>query len=128
MGLTSEQSGVTLVTMDTNLVDELRGEIEKLLRTQAVCHCGDLVKDHTMYAGHSSVEMIEGPCPDAAEQLDALIAKRELDVKAMREGVSALWGIVSKAGRTDALFHTLREKDAVRARASLDALRVRLEV
>lgn len=37
-------------------------KIEALERTQAVCQCGTLVKDHTMHDGHSAVEAQE-PCP-----------------------------------------------------------------
>lgn len=46
------------------LLGELVEQVESLEQTQAVCMCGRLVREHTMYCGHTPVDMPEGPCPD----------------------------------------------------------------
>lgn len=55
-------------TVGNRIVKRLLGEIveqvESLEQTQSVCVCGQLVRDHNGYDGHSPVDMPEGPCPD----------------------------------------------------------------
>lgn len=49
------------------LLSEIAAEAENVERTQAVCMCGEFVRDHTIHSGHSSVDMPEGPCPNEVD-------------------------------------------------------------
>jgi hypothetical protein len=51
------------ITDSAALLRTQAAEIRRLNETQAVCHCGLLVKDHD-YETHQIVPMDEGPCPN----------------------------------------------------------------
>lgn len=77
-GIGGSQDNATPVRA-LQLIADLRKTIKDLEATQAICHCGGLVKDHTVNDSHYPVEMRE-PC-DAERLLQEAFDKGYLKDK-----------------------------------------------
>jgi hypothetical protein len=75
------------IRLEFKLADFWIGVFWKVTKTEPVCHCGDLMTQHSMLSGHDAVEM---PQPDLLDIWICILPCLPIHVQAYIESTSGI--------------------------------------